>query len=154
MKIALIFLCVIVLPGCNNKQTKRTIDYYSFIESESLVAKQRIQNFKFTGWQPLSKKFLIINSWQQKSYLIELRAACQDLPYANNIILKQDMERVLRTFSDKVDVPGQIGPACRIETIYVLNKEQHKSLLDFAQKGQQSKVIRSKWDHRKDNQKL
>lgn len=119
-----------VIIGCSNKQRTR-INYTNFIVEQGLQSVQAVSQFRFQGWQPLNDRYLILRSNQQNSYLIYLMSACIDLPFANNIQLKQDMNSRLQSKFDSVIVPGQFRQTCRIDAIYPLDKDQRKALLAF-----------------------
>ena len=56
----------------------------------------------------------------------------QDLPFAQEIALKQTSRTSLVAKFDKVLVQDQIPESCTIDKIYELTEEQHEDLADFA----------------------
>jgi hypothetical protein len=128
----LVLLMVIVfLSACHNNKHQR-IDYQAFINSENLEQKNRIQQFRFQGWQPLDDRHLILKSSQRRNYLVRLMSSCTELPFTQSIQLKQDFATILNAKFDSIIVPGQFRQECTIQHIYVLTKEQKQALLDFS----------------------
>lgn len=127
----LVYLLVIVfISACHNNKHQR-IDYQTFIHTENLIEKDRIQQFSFQGWQPLDDRYLILKSSQRQNYLIHLMSPCTELPFAHTIKLKQGFGTILNTKFDSIIVPGQFRQECTIQHIYELSKEQKQALLDL-----------------------
>lgn len=59
-------------------------------------------------------------------------SACTELPFAQNIQLKQDFATILNAKFDSIIVPSQFRQECTIDRIYELTKEQKQGLLDFS----------------------
>ncbi len=130
MKILIVVLAVILMTACQTNKSNRP-DYQAFIKAEELVQKNRIQRFRFQGWQPLDDRHLILKSSQRKSYLVKLMSACTELPYAQGLQLKQDFASTLNAKFDSIIVPGQMNQECTIHSLYEMNQEQTTALLDF-----------------------
>lgn len=124
-------LCLLMLSACQTNTRERP-DYEAFVAAEGLVAKSKIQQFRFQGWQPLDSRHLILRSSQRRSYLIRLMSSCTELPFAQQIMLEQDFSTILNAKFDAIKVPGQITQQCTIDRIYELDKAQKAALLDFA----------------------
>lgn len=139
MKKLYILLFSTLLLACGNQHHSR-INYTDFVVENKLKEMNAVTQFRFQGWQPLSDRFMILRSNQQKSYLIKLMSPCIDLPFANNIQLKQDMSNRLQSKFDSVVVPGQFRQTCRIDNIYLLDKDQRKDLLAFSNQKEQIRV--------------
>ncbi|MFC3194615.1 DUF6491 family protein [Marinicella sediminis] len=131
MKTLMTMVMVLLLAACQGNTSKRP-DFQAYIADQGLLAKKRVQQFRFQGWQPLDDRHLILRSSQQRSYLIRLMSVCTELPFAQNILLKQDFSTVLNAKFDSIQVPGQFSQECTIDSIYELDKAQKKALLDFA----------------------
>ncbi len=131
MKKIIVLIVIGFLSACHNSQHNRP-DYQAFIQSEQLLQKDRIQQFRFQGWQPLDNRHLILKSSQRKNYLVRLLSACTELPFAQSIKLKQDFGTILNAKFDSIIVPGQFKQECTIDRIYELSKEQKQALLDFS----------------------
>ena len=139
MKYTLLILLVLSLTACKSNERKR-IDYAAFIESQELVAKKRVTQFRFQGWQPLDERYLILRSNQRKSYLIKLNTFCSELPFAQAIQVDQSTNRTLVAKFDAIKVPGNIPQRCTIDTIYEMDKVQRQALLDL-KRGTKDKMI-------------
>lgn len=130
MKKIIVLIVIGILSACHNANKRP--DYQTFIESENLVQKDRIQQFRFQGWQPLDSRHLILESSHRKNYLLRLMSPCTELPFAQTIKLKQDFGTILNAKFDSIIVPGQFRQECSIDRIYVLSKEQKQALLDYS----------------------
>ncbi len=131
MKKTILLLVIGFLSACHNSNNQRP-DYQAFIQSENLVQKDRIQQFRFQGWQPLDDRHLILKSSQRKNYLVKLLSACTELPFAQSIKLKQDFGTILNAKFDSIIVPGQFSQECTIDRIYEMSKEQKQALLELS----------------------
>ena len=131
MKIFIFLIAVLALGACQNNRSNR-LDYADFIEKQGLVSQSRVQHFRFQGWQPLNDRYLILRSSQRKSYLVKLMSSCIDLPFAQNIEVKQSSMSVLNAKFDTILVPGQFRQECTISSIYEMDKIQRQALLDFS----------------------
>ena len=124
-------MAVFALSACQNNRTSG-IDYAGFIAEQGLVKQNRVQHFRFQGWQPLNDRYLVLRSNQRKSYLIKLLSSCIDLPFAPSIEVKQGSARTLNAKFDSIVVPGQFRQECTIDSIYEMDKLQKQALLDFS----------------------
>ncbi len=130
MKNTIVLLLAATLMACAGNQVRP--DYQQFIADQNLQAVSRVQQFRFTGWQPLDTDYLILLGVQRRAYLLELMSPCQDLPFAQQIALKQTSRTTLVAKFDKVLVQDQIPQSCTIDKIYVLTEEQHDLLKDYS----------------------
>lgn len=130
MKQLIITLLALSLMACSSQTTRP--DYPQFAMDKDLKQVNRVQQFRFTGWQPLDTDYLILLSTHNRAYLLELMSPCQDLPFAQEIALKQTSRTSLVAKFDKVLVQDQIPESCTIDKIYELTEEQHEDLADFA----------------------
>lgn len=65
MKILVLFIALILLTACQSN-TRQRLDYQAFINNENLLQKDRIQQFRFQGWQPLDDRHLILKARKVK----------------------------------------------------------------------------------------
>ncbi len=130
MKKTLLIILILSLSACKTNERKR-VDYAAFIEAQELVAKNRVTQFRFQGWQPLDERHLVLRGNQRKSYLIKLNTFCTDLPYAQSIQLDQSTSLSLVAKFDAIKVPGQFSQRCAIDAIYVMDKVQKQALMDL-----------------------
>ena len=131
MKEIILLIMIVFLSACQENKHQRP-DYQAFIDAENLQQKDRIQQFRFQGWQPLDDRHLILKSSQRRIYLVRLMSSCIELPFAQSIKLKQDFDTTLNAKFDSIIVPGQFRQECSIDRIYELSKEQKQALLDFS----------------------
>lgn len=131
--IALIVSLLVLLSGCaTNAMTRaeREQAYNQYIIDEQLESVESIQAFRFSGWNELSDKHLIINTGVNRPYLITLRHTCVDLDFAQGIKINNTGSR-LRADFDSISVPGNFSQRCFIDKIYKLSKEQRKTLISL-----------------------
>lgn len=131
MKLITIWIMVCLLAACQTNSRSK-IDYAAFIHDQGLEQKNRVQQFRFQGWQPLNERYLILRSNQRRSYLIKLMSACNELPYAQTIHIKQGSGSSLNAKFDSILVPGQMQQECTIHSIYLMDKIQKQALLDLS----------------------
>ncbi len=131
MKKIIILILILSLSSCAKNKHSR-VNFEEFITQNELKKLDSARHFRFQGWQSLSERYLVLRSSQQRSFLIKLISSCVDLPFADNILLKQDMNNRLQAKFDSVIVPGEFRQTCRIDVIYELDKSQRQALLDFA----------------------
>ncbi|MCF1429357.1 MAG: DUF6491 family protein [Shewanella sp.] len=87
-----------------------------------------ITTFALDSWTSLGEHYLIIRTSPFKPYLLELKARCPSLNFANNLLTKQAMSSSLSARFDSV-IPGNSPDIpCQINKIYPLTKEQEKAL--------------------------
>lgn len=133
MKIIITIVAVLLMTACQNKKTYRP-DYQAFIQAENLVKTNRVQRFRFQGWQPLDDRYLILNSTHHKSYLVKLMSSCNELPFTQSIQLNQGSTASLNAKFDSISVPGIIKQKCTIDSLYEMNRKQKSDLLEFVKK--------------------
>ncbi|MGJ8663629.1 MAG: DUF6491 family protein [Marinicella sp.] len=136
MKILILFTAALLLSACQSNNRSR-VDYAAFISSQGLVQKNRVQQFRFQGWQPLDARYLILRSNQRKSYLIKLMSYCNELPYAQTIHLNQGTGSTLNAKFDSILIPGHMQQECTIHSIYEMDKVQKQALLDLSNQSEE-----------------
>jgi len=127
------FLAVFLFFGlvaCNNHAPR--VNYNNFVVDNNLQEISRVQQFRFTGWQPLDKSYMVLLGTHNKAYLLKLMSPCNDLPFAHQIALKQTTSTTLVAKFDKVLVQNQMPDSSTIDKIYPLSKEQHKALSEYS----------------------
>jgi len=125
-KIFTFLLSTIFLMSCSTAEKgseKKESNYQSYITENKLEAVDKINAFRYQGWRSLDYRFLIINTSVTKQYLIQLNSYCQDLRYANAILINNQGSS-LRTKFDSIRVAGSPSMKCLIKTIYPISKEQ------------------------------
>ena len=129
--IALIVTLLILLSGCATSgmsRLEREQAYDDFIVSEKLEELNRITTFRFTGWNDLSDRHLILHVGVNRYYLVTLRNYCFDLD--NSISIRfNNTGATLRSKFDSITVPSDPHMRCFIETIHEISKEQRNTLL-------------------------
>jgi hypothetical protein len=121
-----------LVVGCgttNNTRAERNQIYQDYIQSQQLVAQDKIVNFRFNNWKSLDDQHLILSATLKRQYLITLKHFCNDLRSAVSIGLNQSMNSRLDAKFDSIIVPGDFKQECRISTIHQLDKDQEKEVL-------------------------
>ncbi len=131
MKTMIFLIAVLALSACQNNRSNRH-DFAEFVQQQGLVKQNRVQHFRFQGWQPLNDRYLILRSNQRKSYLVKLMSSCNELQYAQSIQVNQESTRTLVAKFDSIVVPGQLRQECAIGDIYKMDKLQRQAVLDFS----------------------
>ncbi|MCX7545255.1 DUF6491 family protein [Marinicella gelatinilytica] len=127
---ALMMSLILTLAACHSNQVRPKYD--QFVMEQDLKQVSRVQQFRFTGWQPLDSDYLILLGTHRKAYLLELMSPCNDLPFAQNIALKQTSRSSLVAKFDKVLVQDQMPESCTIDKIYELTEEQHQAIASYS----------------------
>jgi len=113
-------------PQMNNKNKNAKIS--QFVMSEELNKLNRINGFRFSDWQVLSDKFMLISSTPKKKYLMELNGYCGELSFARGIMFNQTTSHDLMAKFDSISVLENPQAKCYIESFHQVNKQQIKSL--------------------------
>jgi hypothetical protein len=126
----IVLLFSLVLIACSNTQGLTTAElnqaYRDYIAEQSLESKDRVSSFKFRGWQTLTNDFLILSSSPQKKYLVEVNGFCDELRYAQALILNRSIASSLQTRFDSIATPKMPNLKCFIKAIYPIDKQQAK----------------------------
>lgn len=120
----------LLIAGCSTTGTSREeeVDKVSqYIADNKLESVERITTFRFYSWSELTDYHLIISTSISKPYLIELKARCNDLRFAQSIKVNQSGASLHAKF-DSVRAVGSNFPDCFIQSIYPLTKDQAKEL--------------------------
>ncbi len=137
--VRLALLCAIALLGaCAGKTAKdpaRMHMYEDYIAAEELPALDKINAFRFHGWNSLDNRHLIVSTSVRSAYLLSLDIACTELPFANNIRINQSISSVLSARFDSITVPGRMPQKCRIKTIHALTPEQQDAVIALRKHG-------------------
>jgi|SRR5690554_5476718 len=130
MKKIIIILLAMTLMACESNRVRP--DYNQFVMDKDLNQVNRVQQFRFTGWQSLDTDYLILLGTHNRAYLLKLMSPCNDLPFTQQIALKQTSRTSLVAKFDKVLVQDQMPESCTIDKIYELTEEQHDEIADYA----------------------
>lgn len=133
MKTLLCLVLVILVSSCSQKNTltdtERDNAYVQYISDKSLENIKRINHFRFDGWQSLTRKYLILSSYMNRKYLIEVRSNCDDLAFAQTLILQQTTSGSLHARFDSISsADNRHLPGCLIQAIYPLTVDQAKEI--------------------------
>ena len=127
---AFILLAVLFLSACGSNPTRP--NYNQFVMKHDLKQVNRVQQFRFTGWQSLDTDYLILLGTHKRAYLLALMSPCPDLPFTQQIALKQTSRTSLVAKFDKIIIKDQMPETCTIDKIYELTEEQHKELSGYS----------------------
>ncbi len=125
------FILLLVISGCSTtgmSAQEKTAAYLNFIEAEQLESIDKIRSFRFSGWQSLNNRFLIITTSPRRKYLIGVSSHCSDLKFSQAIILNQSISTSLSTRFDSISMLDTPQLKCFIKKIYPITKEQSKAL--------------------------
>ena len=128
--IALIVTLLVLLSGCaTNGMTRaeREQAYDVFITNEKLESVSKITAFRFSGWNDLSDRHLILNVSVNRYYLVTLRSNCYGLDHSINIRVN-NTGSILQAKFDSISVPSDYNLKCYIDSIHKISKEQRKAL--------------------------
>ncbi|MGB1199290.1 MAG: DUF6491 family protein [Thalassotalea sp.] len=132
MKAFIYVILVVLLSACSHKNTltyeERDNAYRQYINDNSLESSKRINSFRFDGWQSLTRTFLIISTNFKRKYLIEVRQNCNNLAFAQSLVLNQSTGSSLHARLDSISTLSEPNSSCRIQTIYPLTVEQAKEI--------------------------
>ncbi|MFK8010478.1 MAG: DUF6491 family protein [Marinicellaceae bacterium] len=124
-----ILISLVSLLSCQNpNNNKHNSLYANYVASENLNQVDKIQTFKFQGWNSLDYRHLIISSSHNKSYLITLDFYCNDLLSTTSIIINQTISSNLSAKFDSISVPRNQDFECRIKSIHQLSKKQKSEI--------------------------
>jgi len=134
MKISVIIISLLlIITGCTTTATMSTTEknlaYGEYVKANNLVSKNKIVAFKFTGWQSLTTDYLIITSFVNRKYLLEINGYCNDLNYDHSIYIHQSTSTVLSAKFDSISTASNPQLKCFIKTIYPINKAQAKEIV-------------------------
>ncbi|PCI61155.1 MAG: hypothetical protein COB35_07085 [Gammaproteobacteria bacterium] len=134
MKFSMMILPVLlIITGCTAISTLSTADknlaYKDYITTNNLASKNKIVTFNFTGWQSLTTDYLIISSFANKKYLLEINGYCNDLNYDHTIYIHQSTSTILSARFDSISTASNPQLKCFIKTIYPINKAQAKEIV-------------------------
>ena len=120
------------LLACSNtnslSNTELNASYRHYIANQPLESHDKINSFKFRGWQALSNDFLILSSSPKRKYLVEINGFCNDLKFAQSLIVNRSTNTSLRTRFDSIATVDMPEMNCFIKAIYPINKAQAKEI--------------------------
>jgi hypothetical protein len=131
----LVFLLTSGLIACTNTQglTSEQLNqaYRAYIIDQPLENKNKVNSFRFYGWQTLTNDFIILSSSPQKKYLVEVNGFCDELKFAQALILNRSLAMSLQTRFDSIATPRMPNLKCFIKAIYPIDKTQAKQISDI-----------------------
>jgi hypothetical protein len=131
----LVFLLASGLIACTNTQglTSEQLNqaYRAYIIDQPLENKNKVNSFRFYGWQTLTNDFIILSSSPQKKYLVEVNGFCDELKFAQALILNRSLAMSLQTRFDSIATPRMPNLKCFIKAIYPIDKTQAKQISDI-----------------------
>ena len=130
LKIIVSSLVLTFIVGCSttgSQQEEQEAKVNQYIADNNLQSVERITTFRFYSWSQLTDYHLIISTAISKPYLIELKARCHDLRFAQSIKVNQSGSSLHANF-DSVKAVGSSFPDCFIKSIYPLSKDQAEEL--------------------------
>jgi hypothetical protein len=131
----LVFLLASGLIACTNTQglTSEQLNqaYRAYIIDQPLENKNKVNSFRFYGWQTLTNDFIILSSSPKKKYLVEVNGFCDELKFAQALILNRSLAMSLQTRFDSIATPRMPNLKCFIKAIYPIDKTQAKQISDI-----------------------
>ena len=128
----IVFVLAFGLIACTNTQGLSTEQlnqaYRVYIVNQSLENKNKVNFFRFHGWQALTNDFIIISSSPKKKYLVEVNGFCDELRFAQALILNRSIAMSLQTRFDSIATPRMPNIKCFIKAIYPIDKTQAKEI--------------------------
>ncbi|TWI01866.1 hypothetical protein IP90_02426 [Luteimonas cucumeris] len=132
MKKLLLLLLATLLAGACAHNTLSTEDRLALFRANAGEPVEHFQYSRNLRWTPLGDQALAVWPGRNQGYLLELRARCPDLNFANAIQITNSMNRVNARF-DSVIVLSRPGGSnsmrvpCRIQTIQPLDMDGLRS---------------------------
>ena len=125
------FILLLTISGCSTTgmtSQEKTTAYIDFIETEQLESIDKIRSFRFSGWQSLNNRYLIITASPRRKYLINIGSHCSDIKFSQAIIVNQSTSTSLSVRFDSISLLDTPQIKCFIKSIYPITKEQSKAL--------------------------
>ncbi len=124
-------LVFFALAACTGRETKPQAEanpFERFVQQQRLEAVDKVRAFRLAGWQPLDDRWMLVDAAPARPYLLRLSIPCTELRWANHVVIRQTLPRVLQADFDHVHVPNSPEIRCTIDEIYPLSKEQAEAL--------------------------
>ncbi|WP_448565838.1 DUF6491 family protein [Thalassotalea ganghwensis] len=125
------FIIGLFLVGCSKNELsyeQRDLAYQQLINEENLASVNSINTFRYHNWVSLTRNFLIISTTFKRNYLIKLKGSCNDLVFAQTILINQSQDNTLSARFDSISTPGNQLYFCTIDKIYPLTPEQTENI--------------------------
>ena len=124
-----------LLLGCTSTTSmslkEKDNAYSQYVINESLLSKDKVTGFKFSGWKSLSDNYLIITAVHKKDYLIETKGRCVELNSSHGIKLNRSSNLAIYKLGDSISPVGKITEKCFIKSIYPITNVQTDYLVNI-----------------------
>ena len=129
MKHLIFSICIVIILSACAHQTgtnfkKKNQQIRQFITEQKIDSQDRINSFRFHGWNNITNTFLIISTSPKRKFLIELMGLCSDVYWAQTIMINRALSGTLQTKIDNISTLESPNQSCRIKHIYPVSKEQ------------------------------
>lgn len=131
---AIALVCCAALIGSlvnakSASQSQLNTAFSNYIVDQNIESQRNVKGFKYTGWQSLTDKYLIVTAAFNEDYLIETQGRCVELRKANAITLNRFSNFSLSTKGDSITPNNAADQTCLIKSIYALTPKQMEELL-------------------------
>ncbi len=128
MKLLQLIVLGLILTACAghnvNKYAEKDQALRDYITANPLKVIDKVNSFKFYGWNSLSNDFIILSSSPKRRFLVELSGFCRDIPWAQAIIVNRGQNNILHARFDSISAIDSPEMKCMIKHIYPITKEQ------------------------------
>jgi len=122
-----ILISLILFNACSSHKgmtiEEKNAALRNYITTSQIESVNKVNSFRFYGWNSLTDDFLILSSSPKRKYLIELSGYCADLRWSNAIIVNRSMNSTLHARFDSISTIRTPQMNCIIKTIYPLSIE-------------------------------
>lgn len=125
----IVVLSLMVISACSSNGTailkEKNQAFIDYVSVNGINSVDKINSFRFHGWNSLTDDFLIISTSPQRRYLIELSGFCSDIRWAHTIKINRSTSSTLHARFDSISSMQSPQVNCMIKTIYPLTREQY-----------------------------
>ena len=133
-KVLAVTLLTSFIVGCSATNSlplpQKDRAYSQYIETESLASTSKVNNFRYSSWQSLSDKYLILNTADNDAYLVKTQGVCKGLSDAITIKLNRTASSAIYTFNDSITHDRAKNKRCVIQSIYPVTTEQSDHIVN------------------------